>query len=548
MASSTRSYDYIVAGGGLAGCVVASRLKEYLPQAHILIVEAGPDTRARTDILRPEALNLGTDLDWNFPTEPSPGTAGRNFAYNAGKGLGGSTLINSGGWLRGSSKEYDEWAALVKDDRWSYEGQLPYMKKSESWFDNSDPKQHGQDGPISVASSASTGRKFPLCDDVASAWDELGVPALPNFDYNSGDNLGRAQLCEARKDGLRQHAANCYSLDGVDILVNILVKKVVIERVDGKPRAVGVELSDGQLIKAAEVIVSAGVFKSPQLLMLSGIGPASHLAEHDIETIVDLPEVGQNLHDHTSIYQFWRLKNPEKGLTLGTPNPLFLQPEFAKGIPLDWVTSTDVPHKDLAKSLQVDEGQAPDEAEHPFLKTARTHFEHCILYCKLPLPGIEPDFAHLTTLTVFFLPTSRGSVTLRSGEANDGPRITTDYIATEADRYVARSGLRQLTRLMLDTEFGRTYIAGETTSLDAVSLEDDDEKLDARVKAGAVTTWHAAGTCAMGAVVDAECRVKGVEGLRVVDASVLPVPISSHIQATVYALGEQAAAIISRVG
>lgn len=418
------------------------------------------------------------------------------------------------------------------------------MKKSESWFDDSNPEHHGQNGPITVASTASSGRKFPLCEAVASAWDELGVPALPDFDHNAGDNLGRARLCEARRDGLRQHAARCYSLDGVEILVDTLVTRVLIEQVDGQPKAVGVELGDGQVIRGAEVVISAGVFKSPQLLMLSGIGPASHLAEHGIETIVDLPEVGQNLHDHASIYQYWRLKNPEKGLTIGSPNPLFLQPEFAKGVPIDWIVSTDVPHDGLAKAIETDEGVPPNEKDHPFLNTARTHLEHCILYLKLPLPGIEPDFAHLTTFTCMFLPTSRGSVSLRSAEATASPRIAMNYLATATDRYVAREGLRQLSRIMLDTAFGREHIVGET-AVDAVSLEDGDEKLDARVRSGAVTTWHAAGSCSMGTVVDSECRVKGVVGLRVVDASVIPLPISAHIQAATYALGEHAAAVIA---
>lgn len=429
--------------------------------------------------------------------------------------------LHLGGWLRGSSKEYDEWAALVNDNRWSYEGQLPYMKKSESCSEVCNPEQHGQNGPITVTSTATSGRKYPLRDPVAAAWDELCVPALPGFDHNSGDNLGRAQLCEARKDGLRQHAAICYDLGRVEVLADTLVKKIVIERVDGKPRAIGVELEDGRVIRGAEVIVSAGVFKSPQLLLLSGIGSASHLAEHGIETVVDLPSVGQNLHDHASIYQFWKLKDPEKGLTIGSPNPLFQQPEFAKGVPLDWVVSTDVPHAGLAKAIESDTGDAPSETDHPYLKHPRTHLEHLVLYLKLPMPGVEPDYAHVTTFTGFFLPTSRGSVTLRSGtDSSASPRIEMNYLATAVDQFVAREGLRQVSRLMLDTEFGREYIAGETVvvpgaaDVDAVSLADADEKLDARLRKGAVTTWHAAGTCAMGAVVDAECRVMGVGGLR----------------------------------
>lgn len=424
------------------------------------------------------------------------------------------------------------------------------MKKTESWYEES-PEQHGLDGPMVVASSASTGRKFPLCEDVAGAWDELGVPALSNFDQNSGNNLGRAQLCEARREGLRQHAAINYKLDGVDILTNTHVAKVVLEKGDGgkPPKAVGVELADGKVIKGGEVVISAGVFKSPQLLMLSGVGPAEHLKEHGIEPVVDLQGVGQNVHDHTSFYQFWKLKNPEKGLTLGSPNPLFQKPEFAMGVPMDWLVCTDVPHDGLAKAIEKDEGKVPSTTEHPYLKQARTHSETIVLYVKLPVPGVTPDYAHLTSLSVTFLPTSRGTVTLASGDASAAPKISMNYLATETDRYVFRSGLRQLTRFMLDTKFGREYIEGETVppvpGMEALQLDDSDEKLDTRLKLAATTTWHAGGSCSMGTVVDSEFHVKGVEGLRIIDASVIPVPLSSHIQAAVYALSEQGAAMVA---
>ncbi|KAK7732320.1 hypothetical protein SLS63_004997 [Diaporthe eres] len=544
------AYDYIIVGGGLSGCVLASRLREYKPGSRILLIEAGQDTRSRTDILRPDILNLGGELDWMYPTEPQAGLGGRSIVYNAGKGLGGGTLINSGGWTRGSAADYEEWAAVAGDARWSYKGQLPFIKKTEAWFDESNPEQHGKEGPIAVASAVSTGRKFPLTEPIAAAWEELGVHALPGLDQNTGDNLGRAYICEARREGKRQFSAINYSLDGVEVLTNTLVKKVVLEKAEGAPKATGVELADGRIISGAEVIVCGGTFRSPQLLLLSGIGDAAHLKEHNIETLVDLPEVGRGLHDHMSFYQFWKLKNPEKGYTIGSANPLFQQPEFAMGIPLDWIVSTDVPHDQLAKAIERDEGKAPDAATHRLLREPRTHIETVVLYVKLPIPGIQPDAEHLTTLTVPFLPTSRGSVALKSADPHDPPKIDVNFLATETDRCVAREGVRTLTRLMLQTKFGREYIAGESTppvpGMEAVSLDDSDEKLDKRISLAGVTTWHSGGSCAMGKVVDAEFRVKGVDGLRVVDASVLPVPLSAHIQAPVYAMTEQAAAIISR--
>lgn len=547
MASGT--YDYIIVGGGLSGCVLASRLRQYKPASKILLIEAGQDTRSRTDILQPDILNLGGELDWMYPTEPQASIGGRSIAYNAGKGLGGGTLINSGGWTRGSAVDYDEWAALVGDERWSYKGQLPYFKKTETWFDDTNPEAHGKDGPICVASALSTGRKFPLTEPIAKAWEELGVHALPGLDQNTGDNLGRAYICEARRDGKRQYAARNYSLEGVEILPDTLVKKVVLSKTEGAPKATGVELADGKIISGTEVIICGGAMRSPQLLLLSGIGDAAHLKEHNIETLVELPQVGQGLHDHISFYQFWKLKNPERGLTLGSNNPLFQQPEFALGIPVDWIVSTDVPHETLAKAIERDEGKAPDAAAHRLLREARTHIETVVLYFKLPIPGVQPDAEHLTTLTIPFLPTSRGSVTLKSADPKDPPRVDLNYLATETDKCVAREGIRTLARVMLQTEFGREYIAGETVppvpGMEAVTLEDSDEKLDQRIGLAATTTWHSGGTCAMGKVVDSKFRVKGVDGLRVVDASVLPLPLSAHTQAPVYAMTEQAAAIIS---
>lgn len=458
--------------------------------------------------------------------------------------------VPQGGWIRGSSIEYDEWAAAAGDSRWSYEGVLPWLKKAESWYE-SHPEQHGHDGPIAVASCRSTGREFPLTEPLASAWDELGVPVLPGLDQNSGVNLGRAQLCEARRDGLRQHAAINYKLDGVDILTHTLVAKVVLEKGDGSkpPKAVGVELADGKVINGAEVIVSAGTFKSPQLLMLSGVGPATQLEQHGIAPLVDLPAVGQNVHDHASFYQFWKLKDPERGLTLGSPNPIFQKPEFTKGVPTDWLVCTDVPHDGLAAAIEKDEGKAPSATEHPLLKQARSHNENLLLYVKLPVPGVPPDYAHLTSLSVSFLPTSRGTIELASGDASAAPKISMNYLATETDKFVFRENLRQLTRLMLGTKFGKEYIEGESVppvpGMEALQLDDGDDKLDTRLKLAATTTWHAGGSCSMGSVVDAEFRVKGVEGLRVIDASVLPVPLSSHIQAAVYALSEQGAAMLA---
>ncbi|KAF5017273.1 hypothetical protein F66182_10810 [Fusarium sp. NRRL 66182] len=544
----SETYDYAIIGGGLSGCVLASRLREYDQATKIVLIEAGDDTRERSDVQNPQVLNLGGDMDWQYKSEPTPGAFNRSIVLNSGKGLGGGSAINSGGWTRGSAVDFDEWAALVSDERYSYKGQLPWFKKAEHWFNNDSPEQHGQGGPIHIASSGSTNRRFPLGDDAAAAWEELGVSGLPNFDQNAGDNLGRAYICEARKDGKRQWSASLYSLEGVELRLNTFVHKVITEHAHGGLKATGVELADGSIVSARNVVLSAGTFRSPQLLQLSGIGAASSLKEVGIQCRVDLPEVGEGLTDHVSFFQHWRLRDPSAGYTLGSPNPLFAQPQYSDGVPLDWIISTTIPKEGLVAAIKKDEGVEPDTSKHHLLRTTRTFLEHILLHAKLPFPGVPMDAEHVTTAVVSFLPTSRGTVSLRSAKPEDPPKINLNYLGTEVDRHVLREGLRQLTRFMLGPTFGQ-HIIGESVPAglpaEPLSLEDSDEKIDKRLALTSGTTWHASGTCSMGKVVDTDFRVKGVDGLRVVDASVFPVPLSAHIQAPLYALTEQAAAIIA---
>ncbi|CAH0032947.1 unnamed protein product [Clonostachys rhizophaga] len=542
------SYDYIIVGGGLSGCVLANRLREYKTTLKIVLLEAGKDTRERSDVRHPQVLNLGGDLDWSYETEPAPNAANRTFTLNSGKGLGGGTAVNSSGWTRGSANDFDEWAALVKDERYNYAGQLPWFKKCERWFDEKNPEQHGLDGRITVGSSGSNKRLFPLTEKIAEAWDALGVPVLPDLDQNAGDNLGRAYICESRLDGQRQWSPVVYPLDGVEVRLEALVQRVVMENSSGHPRATGVELSDGSILSGKEVILCAGALRSPQLLQLSGIGSPSDLKEVGIDPVVDLPEVGKGLTDHLNFWQHWRLRDPSAGYTLGSPNPLFSEPQYTKGTPMEWVVTHSLPEQGLAIAIEKDEGVKPNPSKHPLLSRARTFNESLILHAKVPLPGIPMDCEHMTTAVINFLPTSRGTVSLKSANIEDPPKINMNYLSTEVDKYQMREGIRKIASFMLGPIFSQ-YIAGETVpdalAVEPVTLNDSDEKLDNRVTLAASTTWHYSGTCSMGKVVDTDFRVYGVKGLRVVDASVIPVPLSAHIQAPLYGLTEQAAAIIA---
>ncbi|KAM0304659.1 hypothetical protein ACHAPM_002764 [Fusarium culmorum] len=541
-------HDYIIVGGGLSGCVLASRIREYDEHSTILLIEAGKDTRGRPDVQNMQVLNLGGELDWQYESEPVAGLAGRRVTLNAGKGLGGGSAINSGGWTRGASVDYAEWASLVDDDRYSYKGQLPWFKKSERWFDDNDPAQHGQDGPMRITCAKASNRSFPLAEQAAAGWEDLGISTLPNGDQNAGDNLGRAYICEARSDGKREWSAEQYSLDGVDVRLETSVQRIILHNCDGKLKATGVKLADGSIASGKNVILSAGALRSPQLLQLSGIGSSSHLQDVGIEPLVDLPEVGENLSDHMIFFQHWRLRDPSTGYTLGSDNPLFQQPQYAQGVPVDWIVNTSVASDELAKAIAVDEGVQPETSKHSLLAKKRTFLENILMYAKVPFPGVPVDAEHVTTAVVTFLPTSRGSVALKSGNPDDHPKVDPNYLATEVDRHVFREGLRQLTRFMLESKFS-VNIAGESVPeglpAEPLGLDDNDEKLDHRLAMMSGTSWHPTGTCSMGKVVDTEFRVRGIEGLRVVDASVIPVPISAHIQAPLYALSEQAAAIIT---
>lgn len=328
-----------------------------------------------------------------------------------------------GGWTRGSAADYEEWARLVGDERYSYKGQLPYFKKVETWFDDRNPEHHGHDGPINVVSAGSAKRVFPLSDRAASAWEELGVPALPELDQNAGDNLGRAYICEARRDGKRQWAADLYSLEGVEVRLSTFVSKIVLAKNDGGAVvATGVNLSDGTFVAAKNVVSSAGTFRTPQLLQLSGIGSREELEKVGVEPVVDLPEVGKGLTDHMSFFQHWRVRDPSAGYTLGSPNEMFAQPQYAQGVPMDYIITTTVPEEGLKKAIEKDEGSTPDPAKHSLLKNARSFLENIVLYAKVPFPGVPMDAEHITSAVVSFLPTSRGSVSLKSANPEDQPK------------------------------------------------------------------------------------------------------------------------------
>ncbi|KAI0178736.1 GMC oxidoreductase [Hypoxylon sp. FL1284] len=540
---ATEGWDYIVAGGGLAGCVVASRLKQYQSSARVLLIEAGPDVTENKEILQFNTINfIGGKFDWGYKSAPQKSYDGRQINIPSGRALGGGSVINGCGWFRGSRADYDNWAEVVGDQRWSYDGQLPYFKKTEKWYNSLDPDSHGTDGKLQIQSPISVNRIYPLANTLEKAWEEFGVHRLPNNDINAGNNIGFGELNETRAEGDRQIAPLAYSLDGVTTLTDTMVASILVDKHN---KATGVRLADDTEIHSDQVIAAAGAYRTPQLLMLSGIGPEEVLERHGIEAKVDVPGVGQNLNDHVMLHLNWKLKNPSKGYAHGSENAIFTELRFKTGAPLSHVASTKTPRADLESAIAKDEGKV--DSSHYLLKREWAMMENMVLY--VATPPVENNGTHICTAMVRLKPTSRGFVTIASKNPADNPVIDPNYFATEVDKAVWRHSLRSITAFMTgDTIFGRDVVECETPAPEFAPLTVDasDEYLDNRVKAHGMSTFHGCGSCAMGTVVDTDLRVKGVQNLRIVDASVLPTSITAHIQAAIYALAEQAAVIISQ--
>ncbi|KAJ3579965.1 hypothetical protein NPX13_g600 [Xylaria arbuscula] len=542
------AWDYIVVGGGLAGSVVASRLSQSDSSLKILVIEAGPNVNDEPSIVWPNSTNLvGGDFDWNDNTVSQRHLDGRSVGVPSGKALGGGTVINSCGWVRGHKFDYDLWGSVVDDERWTYCGQLPFMRRSERFWDGvSNEEQHGFTGPVPIQSVSSTNRQFPLRKHLLQSWRQLGVNELPHLDANAGNPLGIGELQEGRNKGRRIISAAVYSLEGVTVLTNTIVEKVLIEKeVSGNSalRAVGVRLADGSELRGQEIIMAAGALRSPQILLLSGIGPAAELQNLNIPVQLDQPDVGRHLADHSILFNAWKVKDPTAGWAVGSSNPQFSQPQYGWGNPVDLLASTDVPKDGLAKAIEADEGVAPDPKSHPLLAHPRTFVEYIFISAG------APDGSLVTIAVAPMLNTARGSIKLASARSNDPPLIDPNYLGTEVDRYVAREAVKLLIKFASSnmTIIGRDILNGEVGAPgfdEAFSVDSTDDYIDSRIRAGMGSCNHYMGSLSMGKVVDTDLRVTGVDNLRVVDASVFPVIITGHLQAAVYALAEQAADII----
>ncbi|KAL4939929.1 hypothetical protein BDV06DRAFT_197812 [Aspergillus oleicola] len=550
----SKCYDYIIVGGGLTGCALAGRLATKDESLRILIIEAGPNVVDHPLTSTPLACFAAhhSDLDWDYTTVPQKHLNSRECYNSAGRALGGGTAVNYGTWTRGNAVDYNLWAKMVSDQSWSYENLLPYFKRSESYYDkNADPAVHGTSGPISntIVALTSPDRKYSLREPIRSAWERLGVQFNP--DANSGNPLGIADFGENWREGQRQLAGEAYGLSkhqGISIITDTLVAKVILRKEGNQQVATGVKVVNGEEYHALkDVIISAGAYRTPQVLLLSGIGPAEDLEKHSIPQLVDLPDVGRNFHDHVCFPQWWKLRHPERGLSMGTP--LWTSPAYGMGVPYDWNTTLQAPSSEIRQALEADTGKAPSD-QHPYLDKGFAHSEILVIYAPMnqAVAGFETpmDGTYISTATILMAPTARGQITLANADPASSPLIDPNYCSTAVDRAIIRDGIRNVAKLLLQTPEGKDMVESEVPRPGnrPITLDSGDEEIDSSIRNGAITFFHPGGSAAMGKVVDTQLRVKGVKGLRVADASVIPLPLAAHYQAILYALAEKAADLI----
>ncbi|MFD8386104.1 GMC family oxidoreductase [Streptomyces sp. NPDC059679] len=514
------SYDYVVVGAGSAGCVLAARLTED-PDVRVAVIEAGgPDTAQEIHIPAAFPQLFKTEFDWDLDSGPEPGIGDRRTYLPRGKVLGGSSSINAMIYIRGNRADYDGWAAAGATG-WSYDEVLPYFRRSED-NQRGEDAFHSVGGPLTVSDSRS---QHPLATAFVQAAEQAGYKRNEDFNGETQFGVGRFQLTQRR--GMRCSTAVAYlhpvlERPNLTVLSAARAHRVVIE--DG--RAAGVEVNRGGTVEVAradrEVILSAGTYESPKLLMLSGIGPAATLSAFGIDVVRDLP-VGQGLQDHymallnfrTGLESLMSAASPENAQLLESAGrgPLTCNIGEAGGFfgSRDGLDAPDVQFH-MAPVLFHEEGLGP-VTEHGFA------FGPCVL-----------------------APTSRGQVTLRSPRPDAAPRIVHNYLTTAEDRDCIVGGMR--IALSIAAQDALTEVI--TAPFDVPDRHSDAELLTFAQRVGQ-TLYHPTSTCAIGAVVDPELRVLDVAGLRVVDASVFPTVPRGNTNAPVIMAAEKAADLIRGV-
>lgn len=525
-------FDFIVVGAGSAGAALAARLSEKSEYQVCLLEAGGPDKHPLIHI--PFGLSLLSrvkKLNWNYNTAPQAEMNGREMYWPRGKTLGGSSSVNAMCYIRGAKEDYDQWQSLGAQG-WSWDEVLPYFKKSEGQ-QHGESELHGADGPLQVNDLQ---HKNPLSESFLRAASQAGEDIIGDFNGENRHGIGFYQVTQ--QGGQRCSAAKAYLTDAfsrpnLTVLTHAQVEKVVIEQGSAK----GVKLSyQGQSIELKarkEVVLSGGAINSPQVLMLSGVGPKAHLEEHGINVEVDLPGVGQNLQDHLDAIVQHRCQAHE-----GYAVDIRSLPMYIKGA-FDYLFN----RKGMLTTNIAEAGGFAKTRYANGLADIQYHFLPAILLNH----GRTTAFGYGYGVHVCCLyPKSRGEIRLKSANPMEPAHIDPRYLSHEDDQKIMIDGVRKARELLAAPEFEQ-YNAREIRP--GPHAQSDDEILDF-LRCHAETIYHPVGTCKMGnadeamTVVDPQLKVKGIENLRVVDASVMPTLIGGNTNAPSIMIAEKAADMI----